>query len=206
MKKQGLIVLVFLLATVFTMNAQKNGWGGTASLIYASNGDLVADATNTFENKGKGGAGFNVGVYGNLNFGMIYIRPKLVYSQTSSSYDLYEDPSSKKFKLSSLDLPVLVGIKIIKPISFVIGPAFKYIISSDIEDVTFKDIESDVTVGLNVGVAVIIGRIGIDLIYERGFSENEASFIDDETNGYTLDTRPQQFLVSLSYRFSGSKK
>jgi len=206
MKKQLLICFAFLFATVFTVNAQKNGWGGTASLIYASNGDLVADATNTFENKGKGGAGFNVGVYGNLNFGLIYIRPKLVYSQTSSSYDLYEDPSSKKFKLSSIDLPVLVGIKIIKPISLVVGPAFKYIISSDIEDVTFEEIESDVTVGLNVGVAVIIGRIGIDLIYERGFSENEASFIDDQTDdGYTLDTRPQQFLVSLSYRFNESK-
>jgi len=206
MKKQLLICLAFFLATVFTVNAQKNGWGGTASLIYASNGDLVADATNTFENKGKGGAGFNVGVYGNLNFGLIYIRPKLVYSQTSSSYDLYEDPSSKKFKLSSIDLPVLVGIKIIKPISLVVGPAFKYIISSDIEDVTFEEIESDVTVGLNVGVAVIIGRIGIDLIYDRGFSENEASFIDDNTNAeYTLDTRPQQFLVSLSYRFNESK-
>ena len=205
MKKQLLICFAFLFATVFTVNAQKNGWGATASLIYASNGDLVADATNTFENKGKGGAGFNVGVYGNLNFGLIYIRPKLVYSQTSSSYDLYEDPSSKKFKLSSIDLPVLVGIKIIKPISLVVGPAFKYIISSDIEDVTFEEIESDVTVGLNVGVAVIIGRIGIDLIYERGFSENEASFIDDQTDGYTLDTRPQQFLVSLSYRFNESK-
>jgi len=206
MKKQLLIYFAFLFATVFTVNAQKNGWGATASLIYASNGDLVADATNTFENKGKGGAGFNVGVYGNLNFGLIYIRPKLVYSQTSSSYDLYEDPSSKKFKLSSIDLPVLVGIKIIKPISLVVGPAFKYIISSDIEDVTFEEIESDVTVGLNVGVAVIIGRIGIDLIYERGFSENEASFIDDQTDdGYTLDTRPQQFLVSLSYRFNESK-
>ena len=28
------------------MNAQKTGWGATASLIYASNGDFVADATN----------------------------------------------------------------------------------------------------------------------------------------------------------------
>ena len=205
MKKQLLICFAFFLATVFTVNAQKNGWGGTASLIYASNGNLIDEAGDIIESKGDGGVGFNVGVYGNLNLGLVYIRPKLVYSQTSSSYDIGTG-MSENFKLSTLDLPVLVGIKIIKPISFVLGPAFKYIIDSDLGGQSFESINNDVTVGLNVGVAVIIGRIGIDLIYDRGFSENEASFIDDNTNAeYTLDTRPQQFLVSLSYRFNESK-
>jgi len=203
MKKQGLICLVFLLVTVFTVNAQKNGWGGTASLIYASNGSLINESQEIIDSKGEGGVGFNVGVYGNLNLGLVYIRPKLVYSQTSSSYNLGTG-MSEDFKLSTLDLPVLVGIKIIKPISFIIGPAFKYVIDSDLEGLSLESIDNDVTVGLNVGVAIIIGRIGIDLIYDRGFSENEASFVDDKTNNeYTLDTRPQQFLVSLSYRFNG---
>jgi len=205
MNKQGLICLVFFLATVFTVNAQKNGWGATASLIYASNGNLIDEANEIIDAKGDGGVGFNVGIFGNLNLGFIYIRPKLVYSQTSSSYDLGSGMSGD-FKSSTLDLPVLVGLKIIKPISFVLGPAFKYIIDSDLKGQSFESISNDVTVGLNVGVAIIIGRIGIDLIYDRGFSKNEASFIDDNTNAkYTLDTRPQQFLVGLSYRFNENK-
>jgi len=210
MKIQRLTCLVFFLAMVFKMHAQKNGWGATASVIYASNGDLVNEAIHIKNEKGHGGAGFNVGVFGNLNFGPIYLRPKLVYTETSTKYNLSHE-SSEKFKLKTLDLPILVGIQIIKPISFVVGPAFNYIIDSDLEGLNLKNINNDVTAGLNVGVAIIIGRLGIDLIYERGFSENEASFIDqnivDATkNKYTLDTRPQQILVSLSYRLSGNKK
>lgn len=206
MKKQLLLCFAFFLGTLFTVHAQKNGWGGTGSLIYASNGNLIKGVDEIIAENGDGGVGFNVGIYGNLNLGLVYVRPKLVYSQTSSSYDLGSG-MSENFKLSTLDLPVLVGIKIIKPISFVLGPAFKYVIDSDLAGESLGSIESDVTVGLNVGVAIIIGRIGIDLIYDRGFSENEASFIDDSTGDikYTLDTRPQQFLVSLSYRFNESK-
>lgn len=203
MKKQILIALFISFATIYTINAQKTGWGLTGSLIYASNGELIDEASEIIDNKGDGGIGFNAGIYGNLNLGLVYIRPKLVYSQANSSYNLYEETGSENFKLSTLDLPVLVGIKIIKPISFVLGPAFKYVIDSDMENLSFKNIENDVTVGLNVGFAIIIGRVGIDLIYDRGFSENEATFIDDITDvEYTLDTRPNQFMVSLSYRLN----
>jgi len=203
MKKQILLGALLFLATVFSVNAQKTGWGLTGSLIYASNGELVEDVTGVIDNKGEGGVGFNAGIYGNINLGLVYIRPKLVYTQTSSGYNLDADSSSENFKLSTLDLPVLVGIKIIKPISIVLGPAFKYVIDSNMEGLSFEDIESDITVGVNVGVAIIIGRVGIDLIYDRGFSQNEASFIDDATNKeYTLDTRPNQFMLSLSYRLN----
>ena len=182
MKKQIVLCFAFFLTTIFAANAQKNGWGVTASLIYASNGELIDEASSIIDSKGDGGIGFNAGIYGNFNLGLVYIRPKLVYSQTSSSYNVDGTNSSDNFKLSTIDLPVLVGIKIIKPISFILGPAFKYVVTSDMEGLSFESIQNDVTVGLNVGVAVIIGRIGIDLIYDRGFSQNEASFINDQGN------------------------
>jgi opacity protein-like surface antigen len=201
MKKQFFTISIFLLFISLTVNAQKTAWGLTASVIYASNGELIEDATNVIDNKGDGGVGFNAGIYGNLNLGLVYIRPKLVYSQTSSSYNL-NSGSSENFKLSSLDLPVLVGIKIIKPLSFVVGPAFQYIINSKMESVSFENIQNNITVGLNIGVSIIVSRITIDLLYDRSFTENEANFIDNNTNTeYTLDTRPQQFVVGLSYRF-----
>lgn len=203
MIKRVLIASLFFLATIFSVNAQKTGWGLTGSLIYASNGELIDEASQIIDNKGSGSAGFNAGIYGNLNLGLVYIRPKLVYSQANSTYNINPETGSDNFKLTTLDLPVLVGLKIIKPLSFVIGPAFKYVIDSDMDNLSFESIENDVTVGLNIGVAVIIGRVGIDLIYDRGFSENEASFIDNNTDAeYTLDTRPNQFMVSLSYRLN----
>jgi len=202
MKKQIILVLLVFLATVFSVNAQKTGWGLTGSLVYASNGKLIDEAKNVLDKRGKGGTGFNVGVFGNLNLGAVYIRPKLVYSQTNSNYNI-DSSTSSDFRQKSFDLPILVGIKIIKPISFVVGPAFKYIINSGLENVKYKNIEQEATVGLNIGFALIIDRIGIDLIYDRGFSKNEASFINNETNNeYTLDTRPNQFILSISYRLN----
>ena len=58
---------------------------------------------------------------------------------------------------------------------------------------------AEFSVGLNFGIGVNIDKIGIDLRYERGFSENEATFLTD--NGLStgmLDTRPEQLILSLS--------
>lgn len=206
MLKQIFISSFLILTTFVSVNAQKTGWGATASLIYASNGDLIEETSGIIDNKGEGGVGFNLGLYGNLNLGLVYIRPKLVYSQSSNSYQVDADSDSDNHKLKTFDLPILVGIKIIKPISFVLGPSFRYIIDSDLEGLSFDSIENEFTVGANIGLALVLGRITVDLIYERSFNENEASFINDNTgNTYTLDTRPQQLLVGISYRFSSKK-
>lgn len=203
MLKQFLLGSFLFFISIFSMNAQKTGWGLTGSLIYASTGELVDEVSEIIDSKGKGDTGFNIGFYGNLNLGLVYLRSKLVYSQSNSGYNIDSESGLENFTFKTLDLPVLVGIKIIKPISFVLGPAFKYVINSDLENFSFKTIEDDLTLGVNVGFAIIFGRFTIDLIYDRAFNQNEAIFINDYTNTeYTLDTRPNQFIASLSYRLS----
>ena len=44
-------------------------------------------------------------------------------------------------------------------------------------------------------------KIGLDLRYERGFNDNEATFINDNIGtslGSRIDTRPDQLILSLS--------
>ena len=65
------------------------------------------------------------------------------------------------------------------------------------------DVEKDFTIGLNIGAGLTIGNFGIDLRYERGFTENEVTVID--TNGGSfigdrIDTRPDQLILSLSIK------
>src|SRR5690606_41989781 len=49
------------------------------------------------------------------------------------------------------------------------------------------------SVGLNFGIGVNLNRLGIDLRYERGFSNNEATFLGNNGIGTDrLDTRPDQ--------------
>jgi len=206
MIKRFITLSIFTLTILFSANAQ-TGWGVKGSLIFNSNGKLVDEVKNVIDSKGKGEAGFNIGVYGNLELGPIYLRPELVYTETSSEYLV--DPeigTTESYKMSSFDLPVLVGIRIIGPLNLVVGPAFKFITSNKINGQKSHDLEKNVTVGLNIGAAVQFGRFGVDLIYDRGFSSNEADFIgEDVTQNFTLDTRQEQIKIGLTYRLSAKK-
>lgn len=204
MYKKSITLLVILVVTLTSLNAQSS-WGIKGSLLFNSNGKLIDEAGDIIDNKGKGESGFNVGVYGKLDLGLIYIRPELVYSQASSEYEIMTGVT-ESYKMSSIDLPVLVGIRIIGPLNLLAGPAFKFITNSELNGLEYNTIKNDVTVGLNIGISANIGRFGVDVIYDRGFSKNEAEFIgEDVTNKFNLDTRQQQIRVGVSYRLSAKK-
>jgi hypothetical protein len=138
--------------------------------------------------------GYHVGLFGKIG-NQIYFKPELVYTSTKSDYD------DASFKMQKLDAPLLVGVKVIGPLSVFAGPSFQYILDSDFNGVSIDDIENEFSVGLNFGIGVNINRLGIDLRYERGFSDNEATFI--RNNGVDdiesrLDTRPDQLILSFS--------
>ena len=126
------------------------------------------------------------------------MRPELVYTSTTSGYD------EGDLKLQKLDVPVLVGAKIIGPLHGFIGPSFQYILNSKFADVTIDNIENDFTVGLNLGVGVNLGKFGVDLRYERGLSSYEISRIESNLNfpdvDDRVDTRPDQLILSFSVK------
>ena len=72
------------------------------------------------------------------------------------------------------------------------------------DGVNIEDVENDFTVGLNIGAGVNLGRLGLDVRYERGFSENEAQFVSDNITNIAgrVDSRPAQVIFSLSYKLS----
>ena len=55
------------------------------------------------------------------------------------------------------------------------------------------------SVGLNFGAAVNFNKFAIDVRYERGFNNNEAKFLNNNSIDISrLDTRPDQLILSLS--------
>jgi len=205
MNKRILVLSIALLSTVFYVNAQ-SGFGVKGGLSYNSNGELNEIGQN-IKNEGKGKSGYNVGIYGKVDLGPIYLRPELVYTKTTSEYTLNSE--AVDYKIARLDMPVLVGMKLIGPLSVFAGPSFQYTLENDFNDIKYADIENDFTVGFNFGAGVELGRLGLDIRYERGFNKNEATFIDNNISpntSYRLDSRPEQIIFSLSYRLSGNKK
>ncbi|MDP6922171.1 MAG: hypothetical protein QGH06_04270, partial [Lutibacter sp.] len=150
------------------------------------------------ESKGDGKSGFTVGFYGKLDLGILYVRPEVLYTKTTSEYSL--NTKRVDYRLSKIDLPLLIGFKAIGPVDVFVGPAFQYIIKNDIKGVNLGDVSDRTTLGINLGASASLGKLSLDVRYERGLKANEASFIDSQTNHqFTLDSRPSQLIFSVSY-------
>lgn len=197
------LLAVCILGSTIAFSQSKNAIGIRAGVNYSSNGDLriqdVLDAGEDIIEGSDSNIGFHFGFYGKLNITKFYIRPELVYTRTASEYDNID------YNIQKIDLPVLLGYKIIGPLSIFAGPAFQYIIDTDLEldAINLSDVENDISVGFNIGLAVQLGNIGLDVRYERGFSDNEASFIGENVSDNLagiVDSRPSQLIFSASLK------
>lgn len=192
--KNNLLCLVFLFASASCF-AQ---FGVKAGLNFNSNGELkevVTVGENIVEKSGDAKIGYHVGAYYNIDLGKLYLRPEVVYTKTKSEYQ------SNAYDMSKIDVPVLLGLDVIGPLSVFAGPSFQYTLDNDFENATISDVKNDITAGFNFGAMVKIGNIGLDVRYERGFTENEVSILDSNNVQIgTLDSRPSQIIFSISLK------
>jgi len=190
---KNLLFAGFLLISLISFaQSGGSGFGLKAGLNFSNTGDLkineIADLS------ADGNVGYHVGVWGRFGGGA-YVRPELVFTQVNSDY------AGDNFKMQKLDLPVLFGHRFLKLFHGFIGPAFQYVLKTDLQDVDLGDVENEFTVGFQIGGGLNLGKIGIDLRYERGLSPNYVDLIGGEIEGLRLDTRPTQLILGLSYKF-----
>ncbi|MBD0834943.1 outer membrane beta-barrel protein [Aestuariibaculum suncheonense] len=190
--KKNLFFLLLLTFMSFTSFAQSiPGFGIKGGLNYNANGNYFESISDNYQHPDRN-VGYHIGLFGKIG-NQIYFKPEVVYTSTKSDYN------DDSFKMQKLDVPLLVGIKVIGPLNVFAGPAFQYILDTEFENITIDDVDKDLSVGLNFGVGINFNKIGIDLRYERGFSENEATFLDNNgINTNRIDTRPDQLILSLS--------
>jgi len=201
--KKKLLVAVFAIISTSAFAQKDSGFGIKAGFNYNQNGDLIGSIRSSGENilEGSSGkAGFHAGIFGKLNLGVIYIRPELVYTQTNSSYEL--ENNDIDYKVSKLDLPVLVGFKLIGPLNIFAGPAFQYTLDNDLDGLSINNVENEFSIGYHAGIGVNLGKLGIDIRYEGAFSENEANFISNNITDISgrVDSRPSQVIFGLSLK------
>ncbi|MEO1031557.1 MAG: outer membrane beta-barrel protein [Bacteroidota bacterium] len=206
-----LSMLLIAASTLFIGAQSGSGIGIKGGINFASAGEFSSAFFNGFNNATLSQGtnlefGYHIGVFGKLEIGDgFYFRPELVFTKRQHQYNITGSSEAENLNISSLDLPLLLGIKVIGPVNFFIGPSFHYILDKSIDsrgDFNSFDIENDLVFGINTGIAINIQKFGIDVRYERTFGENLLGFQSDINSSFfgTIDTRVEQIILSLSYK------
>jgi hypothetical protein len=190
-------LIIYLLLVGATGLAQKeSGLGITAGINYGSTGELRENGQTIIDNPEEK-MGYHIGLYWKLDLMLVTLRPEVKYTVLRNNYN------GKQFDMQKIDVPILIGTKIIGPLHVFAGPSLQYVIDTDLRDVESSDVENDFTIGVQFGIGVDLGNLGIDVRYERGFAKNEIEYVANtvQFNGpATIDSRPQQIILALSLK------
>lgn len=205
MNYRNITIILLVLSNLLSFSQDKFSYGITAGFNYNSNGEYVtkgelADITNQFESEKK--TGYHAGLYLQYKANSMYLRPEIVYTKTKSSY--VNSDGNFDFDQTKIDIPVLVGFDIVKPLSIFVGPSFQYVIANELEDIDVEniDIERDLGINFQAGVALqIYDTIFASIRYEKGISNNALTIKDDvDTVIGELDTKPEQIILTISLK------
>jgi len=208
MKKLVLTILALTLINVSF--AQKIDFGAKAGLNYNFGGDLselVEGTADNFENVITGAdnkAGFHIGLWAKARLLGFYIRPEIIYTELNNSYNSGVTNLNSDFKTKKIDIPILIGTKVIGPLHVFAGPSFQYITNSDFNQDEIQNLNTnDFSVGLQIGTGLELGKLGVDVRWEKGFSNDlDGEFL---STNFKVDNRPNQIIFGVSYRFNDRK-
>ena len=189
-RSKNLILASFAVAAfAFTTQAQNgDGFGIKAGLNYNANGNYFQSIGENAKHPDRN-IGYHVGLYGKIG-DRFYFKPEVVYTQTKSDY------GSDALKMQKIDAPLLIGAKILGPVSVFAGPSLTYILDSKFDDISLKDLENDFTIGAQFGIGLNFNGFGIDVRYEKGLSKNYGVVGVSDSR---IDTRPDQLILGISF-------
>lgn len=205
MKKVFLSFLLFL-SFIITAQAQMD-FGLKAGVNYDFSGDikdLGASIESTADDIKHGAdikMGYHMGIWAKFEFLNVFLKPELVYTQIEKEYTSL---SSETIKTKKIDVPIVLGTKIVGPLYLFAGPSFQYILENDFSVTTSEVAIKDFTVGLNLGAGVELGKLGLELRWEKGLTQDDKAKIISNlnTNDFVIDNRPNQLIFSLTYKLN----
>jgi len=201
------ILLVLVVAFSLQTKAQTQ-FGFTGGVNYNSTGDF-AELKTSGEDVLAGAdskTGYHAGVY--LQIGQdFYVRPEAVYTQLKSGYT-WNTTNSSAITTSKIDVPVLIGKKILGPVALFGGSSFQYVTNVALEDIDYSQLNyDDFSIGLQFGIGLQFESFSLDARYERSLKNNEVSFINNANvvdptyiNSH-IDNRVNQLIFSVSFKF-----
>ncbi len=170
--------------------------------------------------------GYQGSVFCRLNIDRIFLQPSISWQHSSSEIrfslpseiENTQDLFSNRLKLrhESIEVPVLVGYKIIKEspygLSLMIGPKFKYNYNTkytfNFENSMnrFSNDSNEIDINIVMGVGVSIWRLFFDFTYEFGLNKMDSDFknlnpVEASITDITIDKRMNVMSFSLGLLF-----
>ncbi len=138
----------------------------------------------------------HVGAFSRVGWGRVFVQPEAYYSAKGGDLSAGIIQTATSFNYSTVDMPILFGVKIIKGgtvgLHATLGPVFSFITSAKAEGEFSEEYFADNYVGVQYGVGVDILFITVDARMEHG-----------SNNLYqapSFDGKNQTFMVSVGFK------
>lgn len=192
MKKLTIVLLLAVFA--FTGKAQELFNLGLKAGINTSK-----ISTNTDQYKANGVNNYLFGAFARVNFGPLYVQPEAYYNSKGGEINTTDNTSTiNSFNLKTIDVPVLLGFKIIdqQPVNvrIMLGPVFSATLKKSEEGSAFtKEKIQNNFFGWQYGAGVDFLFLTLDLRME-----NHGGSLYDSPD---FKTKNGNFIVSLGVKF-----
>lgn len=157
--------------------------------------------TNLSEYNSESIAKAHIGAFARLGYGRVYVQPEAYFSSKGGELKSSVPEVASQFDFNSIDVPVLLGVKVIKGgaanVRVMAGPVFSFITSSDIsgDQVFSSQYYKDNYFGYQYGVGVDLWNFFIDARIEHGAN----NLYESQGTPY-LDSKNRTLLVTVGFK------
>ncbi|WP_454510796.1 porin family protein [Chryseobacterium cucumeris] len=146
--------------------------------------------------EGKYGFGYQAGVMTRMDFGKLYVQGEALFNKRKTSYQS-QDGSSSKLSWNAIDIPVVVGYKLIKADDFNVrvfaGGVYSYAFNNKVSasqaiQEGFKKFDKS-NIGITGGLGLDYKNFTVDLRYETGLTSISKEF----------KSKPHSFSLGIGY-------
>lgn len=140
---------------------------------------------------------YHVGAFGRLGVGKIFVQPEAYFSAKGGELDGSALDVASQFDFNTVDVPLLLGIKVINGeranIRVMAGPVFSFLTSKKVggDELLNPDYYKDSYIGLQYGVGADLFGFTLDLRLENSSNMYEHM---------NFDGKNKTFMISLGYK------
>lgn len=146
--------------------------------------------------EGKYGFGYQAGVMTRMDIGKLYVQGEALFNKRKTSYQS-QDGSSSKLSWNAIDIPVVVGYKLIKADDFNVrvfaGGVYSYAFNNKVSasqaiQEGFKKFDKS-NIGITGGLGLDYKNFTVDFRYETGLTSISKEF----------KSKPHSFSLGIGY-------